>query len=72
MITNFKMYLKSKYPLKTNSEIKDMLQAKMNGTIFEEEATDIINYMYNQDDAEFLFVKLKRFLKHPKKPLVEP
>lgn len=57
--------------MKTNSEIKEMLSAKMSGTILEEEAIDIINYMYNQEDADTLLIKIKRFLKHPKKPVIE-
>lgn len=48
-----------------------MLSAKMSGTILEEEAIDIINYMYNQEDADTLLIKIKRFLKHPKKPVIE-
>ena len=31
----------------------------MNGYIFEEEAIDIIKYMYNQDDSLLLIEKLK-------------
>lgn len=29
-----------------------MLIQKINGWVFEEEATDIIKYMYSQEDAE--------------------
>ena len=55
------MYMRSRFPLKNNAEIKDMLTAKMNDSIQEEECIDIINYMYNQEDAEILLVKLKKF-----------
>ena len=41
------MYLKSKFPLKNNNEIKGMLTHKMEAHIQEEECNDIINYMYN-------------------------
>lgn len=41
------MYLRGKYPFKHNSEIKSMLMQKINGWVFEEEATDIIKYMYS-------------------------
>ena len=38
-----------------------MLNQRINGFIFEEEAVDIIKYMYNQDDSELLLGKLKQF-----------
>lgn len=47
-----KMYLRGRYPFKHNSEIKEMLDQKMKGYIQEDEATDIIKYMYNQEDAD--------------------
>lgn len=46
------MYLRGKYPLKHQSEIKDMLQLKVTGWIFQDEAVDIVRYMYNQEDSE--------------------
>ena len=52
------MYLRGRYPYKHNSEIKDILVSKLNGWIYEEEATDIIKYMYNQEDAETLIDKM--------------
>ena len=54
------MYLRGKYPLKHNSEIKDMLLQKMNGVVYEEECIEIIKYMYNQDDAEAVLSRLKK------------
>jgi hypothetical protein len=65
------MYLRSKHPLKTNNEIKDMLQHKIAGHILEEECTDIINYMYNQEDAEFLLSKLRKFYTFPAKSSID-
>jgi len=61
------MYLRSRYPLKNNAEIKEMLNIRMSGSIQEEECIDIINYMYNQEDAEILLVKLKKFYIFPSK-----
>jgi len=61
------MYLRSRYPLKNNAEIKDMLNSKMNDSIQEEECIDIINYMYNQEDAEILLAKLKKYYIYPSK-----
>lgn len=61
------MYMRSRYPLKNNAEIKDILSAKMNDTIQEEECIDIINYMYNHEDAEVLLFKLKKYYIFPNK-----
>jgi len=61
------MYLRSRYPLKNNAEIKEMLNSRMTGSIQEEECIDIINYMYNQEDAEILLTKLKKFYIFPSK-----
>ena len=55
------MYLRGKYPFKHNAEIKEILDSKMNGYIYEEECNDIIKYMYNQSDAENLLSKLKNY-----------
>ncbi len=35
-----------------------MLDSKLNGWIYEEEAVDIIKYMYNQEDSGLLIEKL--------------
>ena len=53
------MYLRGKYPFKHNAEIKEILDSKTNGYIYEEECNDIIKYMYNQSDAENLLSKLR-------------
>ena len=55
------MYLRGKFPHKHNSEIKDMVLQKSNGYILEEEALDIIKYMYNEEDAKLLGKKIKSF-----------
>lgn len=65
------MYLRSKHPLKTNTELKEMMHNKTTGNITEEECNDIINYMYNQEDAEFLLDKLKKFYTYPSKSMVD-
>lgn len=67
-----KMYLRSKLPLKTNVEIKELLQVKMASNITEEECNEIINYMYTTEDAEFLINKLRRHYRYPKKPIPDP
>ena len=54
-----KMFLRGKFPLKTNGDIESMLQDKYAGMISEEEWTDIVKYMYNQTDAELLVTLLQ-------------
>lgn len=61
------MYLRSKYPLKNNAEIKDMLNSRINESIQEDECIDIINYMYNEEDSQALLTKLKKYYSYPSK-----
>ena len=56
-----KMYLKGKFSHKHNTEIREMVEKKSNSTILEEEAYDIIKYMYNEEDAKLLQNKIKDF-----------
>lgn len=56
------MYLRGKFPYKHNSEIKELIDNKINGFIYEEESHDIIKYMYNKEDAEIILDKLKPYL----------
>lgn len=65
------MYLRGKFPFKHNSEIKEMLTQKMNGVVYEEECTDIIKYMYNQEDSEVLLAKLRKLYTLPQKNMAE-
>ena len=53
------MYLRGKFPYKHNSEIKEMIETKVNSFISEEESQDIIKYMYNEEDAELILENLK-------------
>ncbi|CAD8185467.1 unnamed protein product [Paramecium pentaurelia] len=62
-----KMYLRGKFPLKHQAEIKEMLNQRINGQLYEEEAVDIIKYMYNQEDSELLLNKLKSYYIVPQK-----
>ena len=61
-----KMYLRGKYKYKHNQEIETILKSKMKGEIEENECTDIIQYMYNEEDSEFLLDKLKDLYYHRK------
>ena len=56
-----KMHLRGKFPFKHNSEIKEIIDSKVSGFIFSEEAQDIIKYMYNKEDAEVILEKLREF-----------
>ncbi|CAD8151655.1 unnamed protein product [Paramecium octaurelia] len=62
-----KMYLRGKFPLKTNADIKEMMNQRVNSFIFQEEAEDIIKYMYNQEDSELILNKLKQYFIQPAK-----
>lgn len=65
------MYLRGKYPFKQNIEIKEMLNQKMNGVVYEEECADIIKYMYNQEDSEILLTKLRKLYTIPQRNMAE-
>ncbi|EEH11761.1 EF hand protein, putative (macronuclear) [Tetrahymena thermophila SB210] len=57
-----KMYLRGRYPYKHNSEIKQMVSQKIEGWVYLEEASDIIKYMYNEEDSETLIEKVKFYI----------
>ena len=65
------MYLRGKFPFKHSSELKELLNTKLNGFIFEEECTDIIKYMYNEDDAYLLIERLKKFYTTPSRTILD-
>ncbi len=50
--------LKSKNPLKSNQEIKDLSSSKMNGNLTEEEWKSIIYCVYEKEDAKLLEMKI--------------
>ncbi len=50
--------LKSKYPLKSNSDIKDLTISKLNGNLNEEEWKSIIYCVYEKEDAKLLEMKI--------------
>lgn len=63
-----KMHLRGKFPFKHNSEIKELIDGKINGYINSDESHDIIKYMYNKEDAELIMEKLKGFYVIIKEP----
>ena len=58
----FEFYLKSKNPLKSQIEIKKMLDNKKNGILNEEEWKGIIYYIYSEEDAKNLENKISNFI----------
>ena len=55
-------YLKSKSPLKSQIEIKKMLEKKKEGILTEEEWKGIIYYIYTQEDAQAIEIKISNFI----------
>eukprot|EP01029_Cantina_marsupialis_P007920 TRINITY_DN1903_c0_g1_i1.p1 TRINITY_DN1903_c0_g1~~TRINITY_DN1903_c0_g1_i1.p1 ORF type:complete len:660 (+),score=241.96 TRINITY_DN1903_c0_g1_i1:96-2075(+) len=58
-----RVYLKGKFPLKTDDAINAILDKKMKGTVDEEEWVDIVKYMYNREDSLSLIVLIKDLAK---------
>jgi hypothetical protein len=54
-----RVYLKGKYPLKSEDEVSKILKKRMVSSVFEEEWVDIIKYMYNHEDSVTLIMKCK-------------
>ena len=59
-------YLKSKNPLKSQSEIRKSLNEKKNGILTEEEWKGIIFYLYNEDEGNILEKKIISFIQKNK------
>lgn len=59
-------YLKSKNPLKSQSEIKKMLNEKKNGILTEEEWKGILYYIYNKEEGNILETKIINFIQKNK------
>ena len=58
----FEFYLKSKNPLKSQIDIKKMLENKKNGILNEEEWKGIIYYIYSEEDAKNLENKITNYI----------
>jgi hypothetical protein len=56
-------YLKAKNPLKTNSDIKEMANAKMNGFLNDEEWKGIVRYLFENDDSLLIESKINEYIK---------
>jgi Ca2+-binding EF-hand superfamily protein len=57
------MHLRSKFPLKNNGEIQEMMTDKSSNFINEEEWVDIVQYMYNETDSDILTFQIREVIK---------
>ena len=55
--------MKGKFPLKSNGDIKEIVNQKNNGLLLEEEWKEIIFYMYEQEYANYLYTKIVEHIK---------
>jgi hypothetical protein len=56
-------FLKSKYPLKSTNDIKEIHTQKLTGILLEDEWKAIIYYVYENDDAKSLETKIMDFIR---------
>ena len=54
------MHLRGKNRYKQIKEINKLLNKKINGIILKDECTNIIKYMYNENDSQHLLRKLNK------------
>ena len=57
-----KMLIKSKYPYKNKQEVQDLLDAKMEGYLSEEEVHEIVKYMYSKEDSGVILNTVRTLL----------
>lgn len=53
-----RMNLKNKFPLKSNADIIDITNEKINGYVTEDEWVEVVRFMYNQLDSEIIVGQL--------------
>lgn len=63
-----RVYLKGKFPLKTDDALGKMHEERMRGDVHEEEWTDIVQYMYNAEDAARVMDRLRAQVRQPPPP----
>lgn len=63
-----RVYVKGKKPLKSDEEINQIVRKKVNGSILEEEWVDIVKYMYNNEDAVTIIMRIRDILKQQAQP----
>jgi len=54
-----RVYIKGKQPLKSDAAVAELLIKRSHGFILEEEWSDIVRYMYAQEDAAVLIVRVR-------------
>jgi hypothetical protein len=58
-----RVYVKGKRPLKSDEEINAIVKKKVHSTLLEEEWIDIVKYMYNNEDAVSIIMRIRDILK---------
>lgn len=61
----FKTTIKTKYPRKKNAEISLLLKNKFKGSINQDEAIEILRYIYNDDDFNQIIGNIEDALEIP-------
>jgi hypothetical protein len=56
-------FLKSKFPLKSAADVKEIHTQKINGQLMEDEWKAIIFYVYENEDAKTLEAKIIEFIR---------
>lgn len=54
-----KMLIKSKYPYKNKQEVTDLLEAKKEGYLSEDEVQEIVRYMYSKEDSNVILASVR-------------
>lgn len=54
----FQVYLRSKYPSRSEKELAEMVQARVTGAVAEDEWAYVIRNLYNEDDASALSAQI--------------
>jgi len=56
-------FLKNKYKMKSNSEIKEIFNEKVNGILYEDEWRKMINEIYDNEDVVNLENKINDYIR---------
>ena len=63
-----RVYLKGKFPRKTDDAISKMLKIRLEGYVYQEEWIDIVKYMYNREDSLNLVTLIKNTIRSQPAP----
>lgn len=53
------MLIKSRFPYKNKREVTQLLKAKLEGYLSEEEGREIARYMYSKEDSDVIVRQMK-------------